>query len=181
MVIDLVIETFLYLLYWVVLGSDMPSLFEIIGYSIAVQLLKVCGLLEFPIGDNLNGCGSEEFEENSTHDNVSIVSPFNVSKVCQVAELKVHLAPDRKDIILRPQKQSTRNSIPIVHSEVVYSFCQALSLRARLAPVESRVIFNPQKSSTKNKITPVVHSEIVYNICLALNLKAELAPQKGDC
>ncbi|GFT71863.1 hypothetical protein NPIL_511041 [Nephila pilipes] len=130
----------------------------------------MCSLLQFPVRGNLGGGSPVEFQGNSIEDKVSVESSFAV-KVCLTPYLKVGLAPQTKDAILKP----STNIVPIVHSEVVYSFCQALDLRARLAPVETRVVFNPQKRSKKEKAIPVVHSEVVYSICLALNLEAKLA------
>ncbi|GFT31894.1 hypothetical protein NPIL_47251 [Nephila pilipes] len=175
-VITLVVEVCLFLIYWVVLGSGEPSLFEIIAYSIAVELLKVRSLQESSSGDILIGRGDVEFQENSTLDEVCVVSPFAVTKDCQVPDLKVLSIPERNNNILKPQNQPKINDIPIVHSEAVYCFCQALNLKVRLAPVENRAIFNPEKRPTKNKITPIVYSKMVYSMCLALNLEAELAP-----
>ncbi|GFU23216.1 hypothetical protein NPIL_259331 [Nephila pilipes] len=170
-VINLVVEVCLFLIYWVVLGSDEPSLFEIIAYSIAVELLKIRSLRESSSGDILIGRGDEELQEILTHDDVSIVSTFDVPRECSVPEL---LIPESKNNILNPKYQPKINTIPIVHSEAVYSFCQALNLKARLAPVKNRVVFIPKKCPNQNKITPKVLSKMVYSMCLALNLEAEL-------
>ncbi|GFS56237.1 hypothetical protein NPIL_673181 [Nephila pilipes] len=91
--ITLVTEICLYLLYWVILVSDLPSLLEIIGYSISVELLKICSLPESSIGDILSGSGSAYFHENSTHDRMSVLSSFAVLEVCQAPELKESLVP----------------------------------------------------------------------------------------
>ncbi|GFT65321.1 hypothetical protein NPIL_437451 [Nephila pilipes] len=175
-VIILVVEVCLFWLYWVVLGSDEPSLFEIIAYSIAVELLKIRSFRDSSSGDTLIGRGGIEIQDNSTLDEVCVVSPFAVTKDCQVPDFKVLSIPEMKNNIVNLQNQPKKNTIPIVHSEAVYCFCQALNLKVRLAPVENREVLSPEKRLTKNKITPIVHSKIVYSMCLALDLKAELAP-----
>ncbi|GFT35515.1 hypothetical protein NPIL_360711 [Nephila pilipes] len=175
-IFTLVVEVCLFLLYWVVLGSGEPSLFEIIAYSIAVELLKIRSLRESSSEDILIGRGDVEFQDNSTLDKVSVVSSFDVPTDFQVLELEDLLIPENNNNILNLQNQPKKNTIPIVHTEAVYRFCQALNLKARLAPVESRVVFSPKKRQTKNKITPIVRSKIVHSMCLALNLEAELAP-----
>ncbi|GFU22788.1 hypothetical protein NPIL_8201 [Nephila pilipes] len=180
-VIFLILETILYFMYWVVLGSDLPSLLEIIVYSITVEILKICVLSESPTGDNLSGFGFAEVQENSTLDNVSVVNSSSKLNVCQAPDLKECVTPKRSISILNPLKQTKSDMVPIVHSEVVYSFCMALDLKAILVPVDNRVVFSPQKHSTKYNVTPVVHSEVVYSICLGLGLNAKLAPQKHDC
>ncbi|GFT57330.1 hypothetical protein NPIL_102991 [Nephila pilipes] len=169
--IALVIETCVYLLYWFTFGSGLPSFVEIICYSIVVELIKMCSLLQFPVRGNLGVGSSVEFRENSVEDKVSGESSF-ATKVCLTKDLKVDLALETKDAIFKP---TNRVIVPIVHSDVVYRFCQALDLRAILAPMETRVVFDPQKRTKKEKVIPVVRSEVVYSICLSLNLEAKLA------
>ncbi|GFS72766.1 hypothetical protein NPIL_87471 [Nephila pilipes] len=86
-VITLVVEVCLFLLYWVVLWSGDPSLFEIIAYSIAVELLKVRSFRESSSRDTLIGRGDVEFQDISTLDDVSVVSTFDVPKDSHVPEL----------------------------------------------------------------------------------------------
>ncbi|GFT05176.1 hypothetical protein NPIL_345301 [Nephila pilipes] len=170
-VIALVLETCVYLLYWFTFGSGSPSFVEILCYSIAVELVKMGSLLRFPVRGTLGGGSSVEFQENSVDVKVSVETSFAVND-CMAPDLKVDLASETQDAIVKPSKTDI---VPVVHSEVVYSFCQALDLRATLAPVETRVVFCPPKRSKKQKVIPVVHSEVVYSICLALNLEAKLA------
>ncbi|GFU30205.1 hypothetical protein NPIL_458711 [Nephila pilipes] len=158
-VIALILDTCVLLCYWIAFASDLPSLLEKLCSAIVVELMKMCYLLEFPIGGNLKGYGSVELRVNSIVDEGQVVSSYDVLKVCQAPYLKMRLTLETMDVILSPLKQSKGDIFPIVHSEVVYSFCQALDLRAKLAPTENRLVFNPQKRSKKDKITPVVHSK----------------------
>ncbi|GFT83218.1 hypothetical protein NPIL_700261 [Nephila pilipes] len=171
----LAFEVCVYVLWWIASGRDFPSFVEIMCYSIIVELVKIRWLLEFPIGENVNGCGSDEFQEKPVDDVVPVANSFVNLELCQAPDLKQGLSPERMVVILDSLKQSKEFMFPTVHSEAVYSFCQALDLRAKLAPVENRVVFNPPKRPIEDKVTPVVHSEMVYKICLALNLKVQLA------
>ncbi|GFU41351.1 hypothetical protein NPIL_433631 [Nephila pilipes] len=121
-VIFLIVETILYFVYWVVLGSDLPSLLEIIIYSITVEILKLCVLSESPIGDNSSGFSFEENEENSTLDNAFVVNSSSVLKICQIPVFKVCLTPKRSISTLNLLKQTKGDMVLIVHSEVIYRF-----------------------------------------------------------
>ncbi|GFT65575.1 hypothetical protein NPIL_536651 [Nephila pilipes] len=123
--IALVLEVCIYLLFWIVSGSDSPSILEIVCYAIVVEFLKMCWLLEFPIGENLNGCCFDEFLENSVDDEVAVVSSFADLKVCQAPDLKVDLVPERKVIsncIHVSLKQSNGDMVPIVCLQLLSSF-----------------------------------------------------------
>ncbi|GFS77123.1 hypothetical protein NPIL_433921 [Nephila pilipes] len=143
--ITLVLETCLYILYWHVFGSDVPSFLEILCYSTVIELAKVYSLLEFPLRYNLSGHYSVEWQGNFTNNDVPIISSATAFTIYHAVDMKENFAPDRDVIKSNSLKAHKINIDPIVHSEDVYRFCQALDLRAKLAPLESRVVFNPTK------------------------------------